>query len=66
MFRFILYSLIFYFLLKAVGIVFRYFSNLSSKEKPEVEVKPNHVPYKVDKKDIVEAEFEDITEKEDK
>lgn len=62
--RFIIYSLAFYFFMKAARIVFRYFSLLASKGKPEVEVKPNQASYKVDKKDIVEAEFEDITDKE--
>jgi len=52
--------------MKAVRIIFRYFSSLSSNEKPKVDVKVNAPTYKVDKKDIVEAEFEDITEKEDK
>jgi len=63
--RFIIYSLAFYFFMKAVRIVLRYFSSLSSKEKPDVEVKVKAPTYKVDKKDIVEAEFEEITDKED-
>ncbi|PIQ07673.1 MAG: hypothetical protein COW71_15825 [Ignavibacteriales bacterium CG18_big_fil_WC_8_21_14_2_50_31_20] len=64
--RFIIYSLAFYFFMKAVRIIFRYFSSLSSNEKPKVDVKVNAPTYKVDKKDIVEAEFEEISEKEDK
>jgi len=60
--RFILYSIALYFIMKAVKIVFRYFTQVSSKEKPEVKQK---TPYpKVDKKDIVEAEFEEIKEEE--
>jgi len=66
MFKFIFYSLIFYFLLKAVRIVIRYFSLLSSKQKQEIDVKVNKPDYKVDKRDIVEAEFEEIIDKDEK
>lgn len=59
--RFIVYSLAFYFIMKAVRIVIAYFKQSSSNGHPEV--KQNRPPFKVDKKDIVEAEFEDITDK---
>jgi len=63
--KFLIYSLVFYFFMKALKIVFRYFSILSSSKKPEVDVNIKPPTYKVDKKDIVEAEFEDITDKQD-
>lgn len=48
--------------MKAIKIVVRYFSQVSAKEKPEVKQK---TPYsKVDTKDIVEAEFEEIKDEE--
>lgn len=56
--RFILYSLALYFIMKAVKIVFSYFNKVSSKEKPEVNTK--NTSSKVDKKDIIEADFEEI------
>jgi len=49
--------------MKAVKIVIRYIKQLSNKERPEV--KANKTQYKVNKRDIVDAEFEDITDKED-
>ncbi len=61
--RFIIYSLSLYFIMKAVKIVIRYIKQLSNKERPEV--KANKTQYKVNKRDIVDAEFEDITDKED-
>lgn len=60
--RFILYSLALYFIMKAVKIVFRYFTKVSSKEKPSVNT--NKAQSKVDKKDIIEADFEEIDDKE--
>ena len=60
--RFVIYSLAFYFLMKAARIVVQYFKGVSHKEKPHVTQQRganNHV----NKKDIVEAEFEDITDK---
>nr|MDA3861328.1 hypothetical protein [Melioribacteraceae bacterium] len=60
--KFIIYSVALYFIMKAVKIVVRYFTQVSSKEKPEV--KQSKAPYTVDKRDIVEAEFEDISDKE--
>lgn len=53
-------------MLKAVRIVIRYFSLLSSKQKQEIDVKVNKPDYKVDKRDIVEAEFEEIIDKDEK
>ena len=62
--RFIIYSLAFYFIMKAFRIVVRYFQSIASQEKPHVsQKKTSH--YKVDKKDIIEAEFEEINEKEE-
>ena len=61
--KFIIYSIALYFIMKAVKIVVKYFTQISSKEKPEVKQKKAH--QKVDKRDIVEAEFEEITDKED-
>ena len=60
--KFIAYSIALYFIMKAVKIVARYFTHGLSNEKPEV--KQRRTPHKVDKRDIVEAEFEEITDKE--
>ncbi len=59
---FIVYSIGLYLVMKAVRVVMRYFKQVSSKEKPEV--KQQRTPHKVDKRDIVEAEFEEITDSE--
>ncbi len=61
--RFIIYSLSFYFLMKAAKIIVKYFKGLSHSEKPHVTQKKGR-NNRVDKKDIIEAEFEDITDKE--
>lgn len=60
--RFIVYSIALYFIMKAVRIVANYFTQGVNKEKPKVKQKRTYS--KVDKKDIVEAEFEEITDKE--
>jgi hypothetical protein len=60
--RFILYSLALYFIMKTVRIVFSYFNKVSAKEKPEVNTKK--ASSKVDKRDIIDADFEDISDKE--
>ncbi len=57
---FIIYSIALYIIMKAARIVMGYFTQ-QSKSKPEVN--QQRTPHKVDKKDIVEAEFEDITDK---
>lgn len=61
-FRFIIYSIALYFIMKAIGIVIRYFTKNSQTEKPDIKQKSTFS--KVDKKDIVEAEFEEISEEE--
>jgi hypothetical protein len=48
--------------MKAIGIVIRYFTKNSQTEKPDIKQKSTFS--KVDKKDIVEAEFEEISEEE--
>lgn len=58
--RFIIYSIALYFIMKAVRIVVKYFTQVSNKEKPKVKQKSTFS--KVDKKDIVEAEFEEISD----
>lgn len=60
--RFIIYSLALYFIMKAVKIVFSYFNKVSAKEKPEVNSK--NASTKVDKRDIIDADFEEIKDKE--
>ena len=66
-FRILFWSLVFYIFLKAIKYVVRYFS-IASKQKHDRTVRENKSSkYKIDKEDIIEAEFEDITtlEKED-
>ena len=46
--------------MKAVGIVMRYFSGIPGNSEERITQKRNKT--KVNKKDIVEAEFEDITD----
>ena len=57
---FVVYSIGLYFIMKAAKIVMRYFKQVSSKERQEV--KQQRTTHKVDKRDIVEAEFEEITD----
>jgi hypothetical protein len=49
--------------MKAAKIIVKYFKGLSHSEKPHVTQKKGR-NNRVDKKDIIEAEFEDITDKE--
>lgn len=64
-FRFIIYSILFWIVLKAAAIVWEYFKRLSEKNNPSVKgsTKRDH---NINKRDIIDAEFEDITEKEKK
>jgi hypothetical protein len=48
--------------MKAIGIVIRYFTKKSNKERPDIKRKSTFS--KVDKKDIVDAEFEEISDDE--
>ena len=60
-FRILFWSLIFYIFLKAIKYVVRYFA-IAGKKKYENSVSENkNSKYKIDKDDIIEAEFEDIT-----
>ncbi len=61
--RFILYSIIAYLVLKTVGVLWRYFKQLNDKDNPKVK-NTQQKKYTINKKDIIDAEFEDITEKE--
>ncbi len=60
--RFIIYSIALYFIMKAIRIVVGYFKQVPKKEKPEVKQKTTYS--NINKKDIVEAEFEEISEDE--
>ena len=59
--RFILYSILAYLALKTVGVLWRYFKQLSEKNNPSVS-NSKKKEYTINKKDIIDAEFEDITE----
>ena len=59
--RFIIYSLAFYFLMKAVRIVIIYFKELKEKNNPNVTQK-RPTNNRVNKKDIIEADFEEISD----
>jgi len=62
-FRFIFYSILFYIVMKVVSIVWQYFKQLNDKDNSKVNNSKNK-EYTINKKDIIDAEFEDITEKE--
>ncbi len=60
LFRFIVYSLIFYVVLSMIRGVFRFLSAPeSSKENPGLKVKKG-TKYKIDKADVIEAHFEEL------
>ena len=61
--RFILYSILFYIVLKAAAIVWEYFKRLSQKQNPTVS-NSNHNENTINKKDIIDADFEEIPDKE--
>ncbi len=64
-FRFILYSILFYIVMKAAAIVWHYIKEGYNKQNPKVNGSQRK-NYNINKKDIIEADFEDITDKEDK
>ena len=63
-FRFIFYSILFYIVMKAAAIVWNYFKRLNEKDNPTVS-NAQRKNYNINKKDIIDADFEDITDKED-
>jgi len=63
--RFIIYSVALYFLMKAVKIVIIYFKQMQNKDKPNVTQKgPSN--NRVNKRDIIDADFEEISDDKDK
>ena len=62
--RFILYSLAFYFLMKAIKIVIIYFKQIKNKDNPNV-TQNNSSNNRVNKRDIIDADFEEIHDKKD-
>ncbi|MCF6269453.1 MAG: hypothetical protein L3J41_07075 [Melioribacteraceae bacterium] len=63
--RFILYSLALYFLMKAAKIIIIYFKQVSNKEKPNV-TQNRSSNNRVNKRDIIDADFEEISDDEKK
>lgn len=49
--------------MKVASIVWQYFKQLNDKDNPKVNNSKSK-EYTINKKDIIDAEFEDITEKE--
>lgn len=64
-FRFVFYSILLYIVMKAAAIVWQYIKKLYNKENPSVS-NTQKKNYTINKKDIIDADFEDITDKEDK
>ena len=62
--RFIIYSLAFYFLMKAIKIVVIYFKQIQNKDKPNV-TQNGSSNNRVNKRDIIDADFEEISDDED-
>lgn len=62
-FRFIFYSILFYLVVKAAALIWQYFRQLSQKDNPSVS-NSKRKEYTINKKDIIDADFEDITDKE--
>jgi len=63
--RFIFWSLVFYFIFKVIKYVARYFSEEKSLDADnEAKIKTSHdnngSGYKINKEDIIDAEFEDL------
>ncbi len=56
--RFILYSLIFYLVIRTIRNVMNYFS--PNKNVPPKNVNTASSKYKIDKEDVIEAHFEDL------
>lgn len=63
--RFIIYSIVLYFIMKAVKVIVFYFKQVSHKEKPNVTQNSSSSNI-VNKKDIIDAEFEEISDNDDK
>lgn len=61
--RFIIYSILFWVVLKAASIVWAYFKQLNEKNNPTVNgtKRQNH---NINKKDIIDADFEEIKDNE--
>ena len=64
-FRFIFYSILFYIVMKAAAVIWQYFRQLSQKDNPSVS-NSKEKEYTINKKDIIDADFEDITDKENR
>lgn len=64
-FRFIFYSILLYIVMKAAAVVWNYIKEIYNKENPTVS-NTQKKNYTINKKDIIDADFEDITDKEDK
>ena len=62
--RFIIYSLAFYFLMKAAKIIIIYFKQIKNKDKPNV-TQNGSSNNRVNKRDIIDADFEDISDDKD-
>ena len=63
--RFIIYSLALYFLMKAAKIIIIYFKQIQNKDKPNV-TQNGSSNNRVNKRDIVDADFEEISDDKDK
>jgi hypothetical protein len=60
-FRFLLYTLLFYFIFKIIKTIVRLLFRPSEKPKePTVKNSPERKKFDIDSKDIIEAEFEEI------
>lgn len=65
LFRIVLFAIVFYFIFKSIKIIMRLFSEKS--EEKETFVNTNYKRNqrsKIDKKDVIEADFEELGEKE--
>jgi len=56
--RFILYSIIFYVVVKTIRSVMNYLSPNKNKPRNNVNTAPSK--YKIDKEDVIEAHFEEL------
>ena len=63
--KIIIYSLAFYFLMKAVKIIIVYVKQIQNKDKPNV-TQNGSSNNRVNKRDIVDADFEEISDDKDK
>jgi len=63
-FRFVFYSILLYIVMKAAAVVWQYIKTIYNKENPTVS-NTQKKNYTINKKDIIDADFEDITDKED-